>query len=432
MTFSRRLARLEATSAAPVAAAPAQPEPPPAPPSPARAKLNELRDQLQALLTRNDGAAGKALRGTAPPAVSQRLRQRQLQQLPFVRREQRGGSLWQRIERLTGAHRIGQVRLDQLERAQPAVLAELALDQRVALSTPETWLFLDTETTGLAGAGTLAFLVGMASWDPEQGALLEQLLLFEPSHERALLERVQERFQAASLIVSFNGKSFDQPLLDGRMLLHRLPRLPQRPHLDLLHVARRLHRDRLGRCNLKRLESQVLGFERGPDIDGAQVAAVYAHFLRSADTSGIQAVVAHNLWDVQSMLGLVGLYGQRAPALHAEDLAGLARTLRRAGATLEAERAAQAACERGGGVDALRVRAELAKARGDALAAIRDLEQLCAQVDDPAGRLELAKLYEHRLRCPERALEWLARGTTESDEADARRRARLARKLQLC
>jgi uncharacterized protein YprB with RNaseH-like and TPR domain len=428
MTFSRRLARLEATAVVPASSPPTVASAPvAAAPGSARPQLAELREQLQALLTRGDVALGQA-----PRVGSQRARQRQLQQLPFVRKEQPGGPLWQRTECLTGAHRIGHIRLDQLERAQPAVLAELALDASVALSAPESWLFLDTETTGLAGAGTLAFLVGMASWDPAQGALLEQLLLFEPGHERALLERVQERFHTASLIISFNGKSFDQPLLDGRMLMHRLPRLPRRPHLDLLHVARRLHRDRLGRCNLKRLESQVLGFERGPDIDGAQVAAVYSHFLRSAETSGINAVVAHNLWDVQSMLGLVGLYGQRSPALHGEDLAGLARTLRRAGATGEAERAAQAACERGGGIDALRIRAELAKARGDALAAIRDLEQLCAEVDDPAGRLELAKLYEHRLGRPARALEWLAQGTTESDEADARRRARLARKLQLC
>jgi hypothetical protein len=215
------------------------------------------------------------------------------------------------------------------------------------------------------------------------------------------------------------------------MIMNRLPRLPERPHLDLLHVARRLHRERLGRCNLKRLESLVLGFERGPDLDGSQVAAVYGHFLRSGDPAGVAAVVAHNLWDVVSMLGLVGLYGQRSPALPGLDLAGLARTLRRAGATREAERAAEAACAGGGGIDALRIRAELAKARGDSLGAIRDLEQVCAEIDDPAGRLELAKLYEHQLQRPARALEWLAQGTSESPDADARRRARLARKLRL-
>jgi uncharacterized protein YprB with RNaseH-like and TPR domain len=419
------------------------PEPAPAPATssaaPAvRVQLAELREQLQALLARTElsprhGRQSSAAQRRSPePEAPESGLRCGLEQLPFVRRETATGPLWQRIECLTGSHRVGTVPLERLAGADPAVLAELALDPSVAQSSPETWLFLDTETTGFAAAGTLAFLIGLASWSPDQGALLEQLLLREPSYERALLQRVAERFEAASLIISFNGKSFDRPLLEARMLMNRLPPLPERPHLDLLHVARRLHRERLGRCSLKRLESQVLGFERGPDLDGSQVAAVYGHFLRSSDAAGVAAVVAHNLWDVTSMLGLVGLYGQRCPPLAAPDLAGLARTLRRAGATREAERAAEAACHGGGGLDALRIRAELAKARGDALGAIRDLEQVCAEVDDPAGRLELAKLYEHRLRRPARALEWLAQGTTESRDADARRRARLARKLRLC
>jgi uncharacterized protein YprB with RNaseH-like and TPR domain len=435
MTLARRLARLGAASLLPAAPTPAHA--PVLPPAPAavRVQLAELREQLQALLARSDVRPGRepASRAQQSRAPESGVRPRRgLEQLPFVRHETTAGPLWQRIERLTGSHRVGSVALAGLAAADPAVLAELALDPSVAQSSPETWLFLDTETTGFAGAGTLAFLIGLASFHPEQGALLEQLLLCEPGHERPLLERVAERFHAASLIISFNGKSFDRPLLEARMLMNRLPRLPERPHLDLLHVARRLHRERLGRCSLKRLESQVLGFERGPDLDGSQVAAVYGHFLHTSDVSGVAAVVAHNLWDVTSMLGLVSLYGQRCPPLAALDLAGLARTLRRAGATREAERAAEAACAGGGGIDALRIRAELAKARGDALGAIRDLELVCAELDDPAGRLELAKLYEHRLRHPARALEWLARGTTESWAADARRRARLARKLRLC
>lgn len=453
MTFARRLQRLAASApqvpvpgaavaigqappldVAPAAVAPAPPPPSAARPSTlssdARTRVEQLRQQLQALL-----AGDRPLSGPRPAAVPAAARSRArmtLAQLPFVRRETRTGPLWQRSEALTGEHRVGSVPVERLAAAEPAVLAELALDRRVADAAPAGWLFLDTETTGLAGAGTLAFLVGMASLDERRGATLEQLLLREPGQERPLLERVQERFHSATLIISFNGKAFDRPLLDGRMVMNRLPRLPDVPHLDLLHVARRLHRERLGRCTLKRLESHVLGFDRGPDIDGSEVAAIYGHFLRSEDAAGISAVVAHNLWDVASMLGLVGLYGQRLPPLAAPDLAGLARTLLRAGALQEAERAAQAACDGGGGVDALRVRAELAKARGDALAAIRDLERVCAEVDDPAGRLELAKLYEHRLRHPARALEWLERGTTESEIDDARRRARLARKLSLC
>ncbi|MEY4546003.1 MAG: hypothetical protein RL685_2198 [Pseudomonadota bacterium] len=429
MTLARRLARLQAMPARGVTATapPALQESPATLSVDARQRVEQLRQQLQTLF-----AGERPLSAASAPAAVRGRPRMSLAQLPFVRRETRAGPLWQRNETLTGGHRIGTVPLERLAAADPAVLAELALDPRVAGAAPSGWLFLDTETTGLSGAGTLAFLVGMAGLDGRRGAELEQLLLREPGQERPLLERVLERFHAATLIISFNGKAFDRPLLEGRLVMNRLPRLPERPHLDLLHVARRLHRERLGRCTLKRLESRVLGFDRGPDIEGSEVAAIYGHFLRSEDAAGISAVVAHNLWDVASMLALVGLYGQRLPPLAGQDLAGLARTLLRAGALQEAERTAQAACEGGGGVDALRVRAELAKVRGDSLAAIRDLELVCLEVDDPAGRLELAKLYEHRMRHPARALEWLERGTTESEIDDARRRARLARKLSLC
>jgi uncharacterized protein YprB with RNaseH-like and TPR domain len=353
-----------------------------------------------------------------------------LESLPFTARATPRGPLWQRIERLGAAHRVGSVSVELAARAEPTVLAELALDESILQSSPESWLFLDTETTGLGGSGTLAFLVGMAALEPTGEVVVEQLLLCDPATEHAFLERVGERVRAASLIVSFNGKAFDRPLIDGRFVMNRLPPLPKRPHLDLLHVGRRLHQRRLRHCSLKRVESEVLGFERGEDINGADVGPIYAHFLRSADAAGIAAVVAHNWWDVVSMVALVGLYGQRSPPLAARDLAGLARTLKRAGATHHAELAAEAACEQGGGVDALRVRAELAKSRGDCSSAVRDFEQLCHEADDPGGRLELAKLYEHKLRRPARALYWIEQGTSECSGAHARRRQRLERKIR--
>lgn len=388
-----------------------------------RASLEELRRQLDALLERSE-----PLRPSVAPAAR---RGPPIEQLPFTHQSTRSGPLWQRIEPLSSLHVVGNVALAGLRTADPRVLAELALDPSVATSEPASWLFLDTETTGFAGAGTLAFLVGMAGLNAAGELVVEQLLLGEPDQERPLLERVAERVHASSLIVSFNGKAFDRPLLEGRYLMNGLPPLPPRPHFDLLHVARRLHQSRLGRCNLKRIETKVLGFDRGSDIEGSQVAELYGRFLHYGEAAGVAQVVSHNFFDVVSMLGMVSLYGQRCPELEAEDLAGLARTLRRAGATREAERAADAACERGGGPGALRVRAELAKARGDALGAIQDLELLCHQVDDPEGRLELAKLYEHQLRHPARALEWLDRGTAESSDAVARRRRRLRRKLGL-
>ena len=393
-------------------------------PSPVAETLDDLRRQMDALLARGQASLDRARQAHGHRARSA------FAKLPFVHQDTPSGALWQRMERLSTSHRVGSVAVELAASAKPDVLAELALDAAVAESVPHSWLFLDTETTGLGGAGTLAFLVGMAGLDASGTVVVEQLLVRDPSEEAAMLARVAERIQAASLIVSFNGKAFDRPLLESRNVMNRLPPLPERPHLDLLHVGRRLHRQRLGSCTLKRMESEVLGFERGQDIDGSQVGPMYTHFLRTADASGLALVISHNFWDVVSMVALVGLYGQRLPPLVGQDLAGLARTLKRAGATAHAEQVAHAACERGGGADALRVRAELAKSRGDCWSAVRDLELLCRDADDPAGRLELAKLYEHKIRRPVQALHWVVQGTGEERIALDRRRARLERKIR--
>jgi hypothetical protein len=310
------------------------------------------------------------------------------------------------------------------------MLALLALDPALAGIDPTRALFLDTETTGLGGgAGVVAFLIGLAWFDDDGRLVIEQLLLRRPGHERPMLELLTERFAAASALVTYNGKTFDLPLLATRYVMNRLPPPPARPHLDLLHVARRLHRARLGVCRLISLESEVLGFVREGDIEGGDVAARYGHFLRTGDESALSAVVEHNAWDVVSMAALVGLYGEPLTALHDEDLVGLARTLRRARALEAAQVAADRAVERGAGPEARRVRGEIAKARGDRALALAELEAAADAIDDPRVRLELAKLYEHHVKAPLRALELCALGTGESDEAVERRRSRLEKKL---
>jgi hypothetical protein len=142
-------------------------------------------------------------------------------------------------------------------------------------------------------------------------------------------------------------------------------------------------------------------------------------------------VVEHNAWDVVSMAALVGLYGEplEGTQLVAPDLVGVARTLKRAGYKDMAFEVADAACARGAGQEGLRARAEIAKARGDKARALADFESLAASVDDPAVRLELAKLYEHHAKDAARALELVLAGTTEKDDRSARRAARLARKV---
>jgi uncharacterized protein YprB with RNaseH-like and TPR domain len=377
--------------------------------------LAELREKMAAVLGR-----------PAPPVFRADPSQTSLPFQPFERAE---GALYRRLERLQPSHHVGRMPVDAAAAANAELLALLALDPRLSSVRFDRALFLDTETTGLGGgAGVVPFLIGLAWFDGEQRVHLEQLFLRRPGDEPALLSHLRECVERAEVIVSFNGKSFDLPLLAGRYVMNRLPPLPERPHLDLLHVARRLHAARIQQCRLTSLEGAVLGFERGPDVAGADIAARYGHFLRTGDESALEGVVTHNAWDVLSMAALVGLYGEPIDLLPSQDLVGLARTLRRAGALEQAAQAAEVAVERGGGVTARRARGDIAKARGDRARALAEFEGLLSELDDPGLRLELAKLYEHYQGAPALALSLLDRGTGEDEAALGRRRARLERK----
>jgi len=351
--------------------------------------------------------------------------------LPFFREEREGGVLYRRSVSLASSHAVGRIPVDAARAASVELLALLALDTRLSAVRPERLLFLDTETTGLGGgSGTWAFLVGMAWFEASGPLAVEQLLLRSPADEGALIDRIRERVEAAEALVTYNGKTFDLPLLAARTVMTRRPKLPERPHLDLLHVARRVHRARLASCRLVTLESEVLGFVRGPDIEGGEIPARYAHFLRTGDEGALSAVVEHNAWDVASMAALVGLYGEPFGLLHPGDLVGVARTLERAGSLDVAERAANTALERGAGPEGLRVRGSIARARGDRAQALSDFEAFSAEVSDPKVRLALAKLYEHFVKKPLRALELVEQGTGESQEALEKRRTRLQKKAR--
>lgn len=380
--------------------------------------LEELRRKMGEILERDFGSP----RPPADPSLTL---------LPFAREHGEAGVVYRRYHALARSHHVGRIPVDAAASSRPELLAMLALDPSLARCDPTRALFLDTETTGLGGgAGVVAFLVGLAFFDAERRLCIEQFLLRSPADEPAMLSALAERLGAADCWVSFNGKTFDLPLLSSRFVMNRLSPPAPRPHLDLLHVARRLHRDRVKKCRLVTLESEVLGFERGPDIDGGDIAARYGHFLRTGDEEALRAVVEHNFWDVITMAALVGLYGEPFDLLAGEDLVGLARTLKRARALDEAARAATVALERGASASALRVRGEIHKARGDRAKALLDFEELCAEVDDPAARLELAKLYEHHVKEPLRALEIARQGTGEPEAAALRRTRRLEAKAQ--
>jgi uncharacterized protein len=427
-TASRLGSRLERLAFPRPASPPASPPPPAAPhvvASPTAGLLDDLRSRMDAILARTRAA------GPAPlPRVD-------VPELPFCVDDTLAGPLHVRLQRYGGEHRVGRIPVAYARHASAELLALLALDPKLVGCDPARALYLDTETTGLGpGAGTVAFLVGLAWFDDGGGvrppALVgEQLLVRRLGEEAPVLARIAERLAAASMIVTFNGKSFDLPVLRTRFVMASQPLPPEPPHLDLLHIARRLHKARGVGASLGAVEREVLGFVRENDVPSGEVSACYLHFLRTGDPRALLGVVDHNAWDVISMAALVALYGEplEGTQLEAGDLVGVARTLRRAGEKDLAFAVADTAIERGAGHAGTRVRAEIAKARGDKARALADFAALAEAIDDPGVRLELAKLYEHHAKDASRALALALQGTSEAPEAASRRTLRLQKKV---
>jgi len=175
------------------------------------------------------------------------------------------------------------------------------------IADAEQWLFLDTETTGLAGgSGTYAFLVGVAWWDGG-GLEIEQFFLREYSEERALLRALRERITERPVLVTFNGKSFDWPLLETRYRMSRKVSVPAlRAHLDFLHPARNLWRVRLGSVRLSELERHVLGWDRGTDLLSGLIPQIYFDYLRGGPPERLIPVLNHNQMDLRGLAALSG------------------------------------------------------------------------------------------------------------------------------
>lgn len=238
-------------------------------------------------------------------------------------------------------------------------LARLSGDPRAAGLPLEGAVCLDVETTGLGfGAGTYAFLVGTLGpvGGGGKGALrLWQGLIADPADEPALLARAAEVLEAAPLLLTFNGRRFDVPLLHGRHVLHRLDfGLLEARHLDLLGPARRLYRHRLGSCALARLQAHVLGLPREGDVPGAEIPELYRAFLAhgGAATAPLAAVARHNAEDLSALRGLALRIGRaldpselREP-VHGADWLGLARCRRLLGDAEGALRDGRIAWER--------------------------------------------------------------------------------------
>ncbi|HEY7791328.1 MAG TPA: ribonuclease H-like domain-containing protein [Vicinamibacterales bacterium] len=347
-------------------------------------------------------------------------------------------------------------------------------------AAPIPWLFFDLETTGLSGgAGTHAFLVGCGFFDGEVFRT-RQLFLTGYAVERAVLTALTGLLAQTGVLVTFNGKSFDVPVIETRYLFHRMA-LPEaaRVHLDMLHPARqfwrrkrdprapvrrdalaRWHRDPDGdasdgdRCTLGALERSVLDFHRQDDVPGSEIPARYFHFVRSGEAGPLEPVFEHNRLDLVSLAALTArglslVAGGHTAAATARECLALGRLYERVARSEPAaacyERSAELSARSIGApdkhlvwADALRRLAKLHRRERRYAEAATSWEALISTPGCPPAFVAeateaLAVHHEHRSRDLAAARRFARRSVEDSAPAMARearkRLARVERKL---
>jgi uncharacterized protein YprB with RNaseH-like and TPR domain len=226
--------------------------------------------------------------------------------------------------------------------------------ESVVLPEPAQLVYLDTETTGLAGGtGTCAFLIGIGAVEGSQ-FVVRQFFLRDYPEEKAALAALAEALQSFRGVVTFNGKTFDIPLLETRYALARMKSpFSRMMHLDALHPARRLWRLRLESCKLTDLEGAILGIAREGDVAGSEIPEIYFDYLRTGNAQGLQPVFYHNALDVVTLAALVvelaRILGdtEHRTVTSSLDLFSLSRILERARATEQSVATCQQALAKG-------------------------------------------------------------------------------------
>lgn len=299
---------------------------------------------------------------------------------------------------------------------------------------PRRILYLDTETTGFQGAGTVAFLIGVG-YLTDEGFVVRQYLMRDYPEEIFQLQKLADMLQNFDVICSFNGRSFDVPLLRDRFLMNRLnTACLDKPHIDLLHIARRIWKLRLKRCNLGRLEEAVLGVCRVGDIPGSEVPQRFFSYLKTGQFDLLRDVIDHNAQDIASLCVLLSrmafMYEHPELSSHAEDVFSMGVALEKLHHPEEARR-----CYRLASRDRMRSQGQLRLAvsyrRCGDRAQAKEIWQAMVMRGEGGVTpyIELAKHYEHAekdvpsaLEMTRRALMLLAEPTLFDTDAVQRQR----------
>jgi len=315
------------------------------------------------------------------------------------------GLCYLREQRFPLNYRHGNNTLEGILSCCGSNLALPAREPRLETFDPCRSIFLDIETTGLAGGtGTWAFLIGLG-WMENQFFILRQYFLRHPAEEKAILSHFSTEVSAHPMMITFNGKMFDLPLLQTRQLLSGLRQTEPELHLDLLHCARTLWRKRLKSRSLRSIEESLLGLRRHGDIPGAEIPAVYFEYLRHNKTERLKTVFHHNALDILSMVTLlerISLLGGGSCIEHPAEALSLGQLSITAKRTNEGISYLQKAVE--GNHSALSVEASLELARyykkeQNWPAAVSIWKKIIEnEAANPIALIELAKYYEHRCR----------------------------------
>ncbi|MFQ5578453.1 MAG: ribonuclease H-like domain-containing protein, partial [Anaerolineae bacterium] len=316
----------------------------------------------------------------------------------------------------------GHLPLANLPSVPMQTIAAITGDDRWPGLTWRDVLFIDTETTGLEiAAGTVAFLIGVGYLD-EADFVVRQVFMRDFNEEQALLQDLRALFRRFKAVASFNGKTFDLPMLENRFVLARLfSPLFDGPHLDLLHPARRMWRRRLENCKLATLEQEILDVSRTQaDVPGYFIPSLYRKYLVDHDARPMAGIFYHNEMDIVSMAALTIALSQHlagADDAHPVDLLSAGLWQQHLGRPARAEQSLRAALAaplpphlRPPALTGL---AYLLKRQGRPAEAEPLWRELAAQTEYTAGNLtaleELAKYYEWQQKDFEAALRHIAR-----------------------
>ena len=314
----------------------------------------------------------------------------------------------------------------------------------IARSKPGEWAFLDTETTGLVGgSGTYAFLIGVGYITPE-GFRVRQFFMRDYAEEASQLSALTACLEPFRVLITYNGKTYDQPLLETRFRMTRAkPPFARMEHLDLLFGARRLWNLRFENCRLMHLERQILGVEREGDVPGELIPHLYFDYLRTRIALRLIPIFHHNAIDILTLACLTGIVPhafrghEDCPALrHGAEMIGVARWYRQAERHQDALDLLRRAVDRGLPDDLLfRTLWDIAlleRKLGREAAAVAVWTDLASSRNPfrAAAYEQLAKFYEHRQRNAAMALEMTRAALAHADSPGLRKReARLSLRL---